>query len=107
MLLALGFKLDGVAFVLPADRNILPADLDFVMNMRDRKNELRQREQEEWVKQKAAKDAEKDVLRLRMANDRKEAAQRSAVASRSKLVPFSGAPKVGCSDIGIGKNEGG
>jgi hypothetical protein len=104
---ALKFQVIGQKMVLLEFFSIAPEVLDYVLCLEDTREEDKRRELEEWQEDKKKKAAEKERILNKFGTDRVEASQRPVVASVSKLVPFSGQPKVGCSDIGIGKNTGG
>ena len=107
LLEALKFRVVGDRMVLFEMFNIEPAVLDYLMRLEEVRDQLKKKELEDWQAEKKRKDAEKERILNKFGTDRVEASQRQTVASVSKLVPFSGQPKVGCSDIGIGKNTGG
>ncbi len=99
----LGFQDKGDRVVLPAGVAVEPASLDYVLTMAEvRAKEREQRQAAEAAKEKARKAAEKKVLEERIAANRKEAAQRITVASRTTLVPFSNKDKCSLKDIGAG-----
>jgi hypothetical protein len=103
VLLFIGFRLEGEFLVLPAGREIKPEFLDFLLSIEDlRESEKRQREEKEQNAKKSSTDAKKKSLAEKIASDRIEASQKTVVASKSTLVPFSNRDKVGLKDIGAG-----
>ncbi len=102
-LLALGFRKEGEFLALPLGVSIDPAALDCVLTMEEvRRAEKERKAVAEAAQKKAEKERQKKQLEERLAADRKEAAQRTVVASRSTLVPFSNRDKVGLKDVGAG-----
>merc|ERR1711991_98328 len=103
LLKALKFVEIGEKLVLIEGFNVAPEVLDYVMRLDDIRKEQKQKDLDDWKAEKAKKEAAKQKILDKVANNHVEASQREVVASHSKLVPFSGQPKVTCSDIGIGK----
>lgn len=106
VLLALGFVITGTHVVLPEGVIIPPEVMDYVLRMEDIYAELERKKEDARLFERKKAEEEKERLRQKIANDRREAAQREVRASHARTVPFTTQTK-GCSDLGIGKNTGG
>ena len=104
--MALGFVVTGTHVVLPEGVPIAPEVMDYVLRMEDTHKQLEHKKDEARRLEAKKKAEEKERLRQKIANDRREAAQREVRASHARTVPFTTQTK-GCSDLGIGQNTGG